>query len=176
MSKTKVMVFGTFDLLHPGHINFLKQASELARPQRQQPARQCQALAGGAGLRGGRGVFLIVSVARDVNVIKTKNQRPIDDEQERVRKISMVPFVNKVMLGGLKDPWAHIIKQKPDIIALGYDQGIYVKNQEAGIRNQGVKVLEAELQKHGLKKTEVVRLKPFWPEIYKSKFIRKELE
>ena len=142
----KVMVFGVFDLLHPGHLNFLVQASEL-------------------------GDKLIVSMARDLNVFKTKGQRPVDSEKYRLKNVSLLPIVDKAVLGGLKDPWPHIVKEKPDIIALGYDQGIYVGGRGKG---EG-KALEEELIKHGLKKTKVVRLKPHWPQVYKSNILRSKL-
>ena len=48
--KVKIMAFGTFDILHAGHLNFFKQARKLSKYP-----------------------FLIVSVARDVNVKKIKN-------------------------------------------------------------------------------------------------------
>lgn len=145
------MVFGVFDLLHPGHLNFLVQASEL-------------------------GDKLVVSIARDINVFKTKGQRPVDDEKHRMKNVSLLPVVDKVVLGGLKDPWPHIQKEKPDIIALGYDQGNYLAPSAEGRGARQERGLEEELAKHGLKKTKVVRLKPHWPEVYKSKIIRKNLE
>ena len=146
----KVMVFGVFDLLHPGHLNFLIQAKEL-------------------------GDKLIVSVARDLNVFKVKGQRPMHEENLRLKNLSLLPIVDKVVLGGLKDPWPHIQKERPDIIALGYDQKVYVSNQEAGNSKQERR-LEEELQKHGLKKTRVIRLKPHWPQVYKSKILRAKLK
>ena len=146
MKKLKVMVFGVFDLLHPGHVDFLKQAREL-------------------------GDYLVVSVARDVNVIRVKEQKPVHDEKLRIANLGSVPYVDKIVLGGLRDPWPHIVKEKPDVIALGYDQKGYV-NKEPGIKNNEVRKLEEELHKHGLVKTKVVRLKPHWPEIYKSSKMR----
>jgi FAD synthetase len=145
----KVMVFGVFDLLHPGHLNFLVQAKEL-------------------------GDRLIVSVARDLNVFKVKGTRPVHGQKQRLKNLSLLPVVDKVVLGGAKDPWPHILKERPDIVALGYDQKIYIKEQGAGYRGQG-RVLEDELHKRGLKKTEVVRLKPFWPQVYKSRILRRDL-
>ena len=146
----KVMVFGVFDLLHPGHLNFLIQAKEL-------------------------GDKLIVSVARDLNVFKVKELRPVHHESLRLKNISLLPIVDKAVLAGLKDPWPHIMKEKPDIIALGYDQKTYVREEGRGGREEERK-LEAELLKHGLKKTKVVRLKPHWPQIYKSKILRKHID
>ena len=158
MKKKIVMVFGVFDLLHPGHISFLKQAKKLAGPQRQQ-----------AGLRGGRGT-LVVSVARDKNVRKVKGKLPIFDEKKRMEHIKQLKIAKKVVLGGLKDAWPHIKKEKPDIIALGYDQKPYVTKHETRNMNYE-KEFKKELQKHGLR-TIVVRLKPFRPEVFKSSKIR----
>ncbi len=130
----KVMVFGVFDLLHPGHISFLKQAKKFGS--------------------------LIVSVARDKNVKKVKGKLPVFDEKKRIEHVKQLKLANKVVLGADKDPIPHIKKEKPDIIALGYDQGTYVKN------------LSEQLQKVGLK-TNVIRLKPFRPEVFKSSIIRR---
>lgn len=130
------MVFGVFDLLHPGHLSFLKQAKKL-------------------------GSFLIVSVARDVNVKKIKGKPAVFAEKKRAEHIKELKIANKVILGGIEDPWPHIKKEKPDIIALGYDQGSFVGN------------LPKELQERGLK-TKVIRLKPFRPEVFKSSIIRKK--
>ena len=137
----KVMVFGVFDLLHPGHISFMKQAKKL-------------------------GSYLIVSVARDVNVKKIKGKSPIFSEKKRVEHVRALKIANKVVLGGTKDPWPHIKKEQPDIIALGYDQKPYITKHET--RN-----MEQELRMHGLE-TKVVRLKPFRPEVFKSSIIRKK--
>lgn len=130
------MVFGTFDLLHPGHVSFLKQAKKL-------------------------GTFLVVSVARDVNVKKIKKHLPIFGEKKRLEHVKNLKIASKVMLAGLKDPWPHIKKEKPDAIALGYDQNSFVGD------------LPKELQKHGLK-TKVIRLRPFRPEVFKSSILRKK--
>lgn len=139
----KVMVFGVFDLLHPGHINFFKQAKKL-------------------------GTHLIVSVARDVNVKKIKGKSPVFNEKKRAEHVKQLKLASKVVLAGLKDPWPHIKKEKPDIIALGYDQADYVREKGEGRRE----TLEAQLQKHGLK-TKVLRLKSFRPEVFKTSIIRK---
>jgi len=132
----KVMVFGVFDLLHPGHISFLKQAKKLGS--------------------------LIVSVARDKNVKKMKGRLPVFSEKKRMEHIKQLEIAKKVILGAIKDPWPHIKKEKPNIIALGYDQADYVGN------------LKKELSKRGLK-IKIVRLKSFRPEIFKSSLVRKKM-
>ena len=58
--KTKIMVYGTFDVLHLGHVDFLRQAKAL-------------------------GDFLVVSVARDVNAKKFKGYAPVFGEKERLQ-------------------------------------------------------------------------------------------
>lgn len=65
MKKIRIMVFGTFDILHKGHINFFKQARKLAKKP-----------------------YLIVSVARDINVKKIKGHKTINNEKYRLLKIS----------------------------------------------------------------------------------------
>ncbi|MBI2356349.1 MAG: adenylyltransferase/cytidyltransferase family protein [Candidatus Doudnabacteria bacterium] len=125
----KVMVFGVFDLLHPGHVDFLKQAKKL-------------------------GDYLVVSVARDANVRKVKRHKTSQSEKTRTAALKKLPFIDKVVLGGLKNPWPHIRKEKPDVIALGYDQMPYVS------MNQLKKIAK------------VVRLKAFRPSIYKSSQLR----
>ncbi|MBI4049512.1 MAG: adenylyltransferase/cytidyltransferase family protein [Candidatus Doudnabacteria bacterium] len=128
-STTRVMVFGVFDLLHPGHISFLRQARRL-------------------------GDYLVVSVARDVNVRKFKGYKASQNERQRTAIIKKLKFVNKVVLGGLKNPWPHIKKEKPDIIALGYDQNPYVKITEL---KKISKVVRLEPYKHDRYHTSILR-------------------
>ena len=138
MSSTskRIMVFGTFDLIHPGHRNFFKQAKALAK-----------------------NAYLIVSIARDKNVLRIKKYLPGNKQSVRKANIAQLPEVDEVMLGGSQDHLPHIIKARPDIIALGYDQTAYVDD------------LKAELKEAGLK-TKIVRLKPHKPHIYKTSIIK----
>jgi FAD synthetase len=141
MKKTpavKIMVFGTFDILHPGHKDFFYQAKRLAKNSQ-----------------------LIVSVARDVNVKRIKGSLPLYSEKQRLASVKRCAYVDKVVLGGLKNHLPHIIKENPDIIALGYDQSAYVVNLQKNLKERGILV-------------KVVRLKPFSPRIYKSSLIKKQ--
>jgi len=92
---TKVLATGTFEILHPGHIAYLKRAKEL-------------------------GDELIVIVARD-SMIKHK-RKPIIPEKQRLKMVQALKIVDKAILGSEKDIFEPVHKIKPDIIALGHDQ------------------------------------------------------
>lgn len=128
----KIMVFGTFDGVHKGHMDFFRQAKRLAP-----------------------GSFLVVSVARDQNVLKIKGRLPKRSESDRLREVRSAPLVDKALLGGAEDHIPHILKESPDIIALGYDQKAYVKDLKKDLVACGLRV-------------KVVRLHSFHPRKYKS--------
>ncbi len=134
--QTKIMVFGTFDGLHPGHLDFFKQARNLAFR-----------------------TFLIVSVARDKNVIKIKKRYPILNEKKRMILVKKCKLVDKVVLSGIKNYIPHIIREHPDIIALGYDQKAYVKNLKKDLKNKGISI-------------KIVRLKSYKEKIYKNHLLK----
>lgn len=96
-SIKKVMVFGTFDLLHEGHLYFLNEAKK-------------------------HGDYLTVVVARDVTVNKIKNKKPKHDELSRKKNIEATKIADKVILGAKKLSFQCILDEKPHIICLGYDQ------------------------------------------------------
>jgi len=95
----RVVCAGTFDYLHPGHVDFLKQAKSL-------------------------GDELIVIVARDENVEKIKGIKP---EHEDYRKLNLekTGIPDRVVLGNLGQyPLSILDELLPDIVALGYDQRV----------------------------------------------------
>lgn len=98
----KVMASGTFDLLHLGHIYYLKEAKKL-------------------------GDELIVVVATDKTVRKLKHE-PINPEDIRVKLVSELKVVDKAVLGHEDDMYEVVLDIKPDIIAIGYDQ-IHKENE-----------------------------------------------
>ncbi|MCD6324183.1 MAG: cytidylyltransferase family protein [Desulfurococcales archaeon] len=110
----KVFVGGTFDLLHPGHVRFLKEASA-------------------------HGLVYAV-VARDENVYRVKGRYPILSEEERLELISSIKYVYKAMLGDRNDFLNPITSIKPDIVFLGPDQSVDEKKLEADLVKRGVKV------------------------------------
>jgi len=133
------MVFGTFDGVHKGHLDFFKQARKLA----QNPKNS----------------LLIVSVARDRNVLKIKGSSPALNEKKRITLIKKCKLVDKVVLSGVRNHIPHIIEEYPDIIALGYDQKAYIKNLKKDLKNKGLLV-------------KIVRLKPYKEKIYKNNLLK----
>ncbi len=116
-----VMAFGCFDILHLGHIYYLKKAKAL-------------------------GNKLLVVVARDENVLKEKGSLPLKDERQRVAIINSLKFVDKAILGSKKDKLAVILKYKPDIVALGYDHNISKKTLERFLKEHSVKAKVVRLR------------------------------
>ena len=139
MHMTRIMVFGTFDMIHPGHEDLFRQARELEADP-----------------------YLIVSLARDSVAARYKKNELHNDEEARLRMLEAHPSVDKAVLGDEVGYIAHIVRESPDIIALGYDQeGEYVDR------------LAEELAAAGLT-PRIVRLSPHKPEIYKTSKLRGE--
>ena len=101
MEKKRVLVFGTFDLIHPGHIYFLKKAKK-------------------------QGDALIVIIARDQTVKRIKKKKPLYNEDQRKKQVKDLKIADKVFLGNRIDKYRIIRKYSPDIICLGYDQKHFV--------------------------------------------------
>jgi FAD synthetase len=99
-----------FDLLHLGHVRFLEDAKRA----------------------GGPDAWLVVIVARDSTVEKTKGRKPILSESERCAVVAALRVVDEAVVGyeGL-DIGEVIEKIRPDVIALGYDQTEMENNVKA---------------------------------------------
>lgn len=92
----KVMATGTFDLLHMGHIYYLKEAKKL-------------------------GDKLAVVIATDSTVRKLKHE-PVNPQEIRLNLIKELKVVDEAYLGHEGDMYKIVEEIKPDIIALGFDQ------------------------------------------------------
>jgi FAD synthetase len=136
--ETRIMIFGTFDGVHLGHLNFFKQARKLDKNP-----------------------YLIVSIARDINVKKIKKITTTYSESQRMELVKKSGLADRVVLGGKGNHITHIVKEKPDIIALGYDQRNYVKNLKKDLKNKGILV-------------KIVRLKPWKAHIFKNHLLKKK--
>lgn len=128
---TVVLAGGVFDIIHPGHIHTLTSSKKL-------------------------GDILVVSVARDSTLKKTRDKPTMFNESKRAEMIGSLRFVDLAYLGSEKNIYETVEKVKPDIIAIGYDQA------------HSEKTIEAESLKRGVK-VKVVRLDSPMPDIKSSK-------
>ncbi len=91
----RVVAQGTFDILHPGHVHYLREAKAM-------------------------GDELTVIVARVDNV--THKASPVVSGRQRVEMVEALEPVDAAQLGHPDDIFIPIEKLEPDIIALGHDQ------------------------------------------------------
>jgi len=101
-----------------------------------------------------------VSVARDQNVFRIKGKYPDKNERERMKLVKKSKLADKIVLSGLKNHIPHIVKEHPDIIALGYDQRVYVEDLKKDLKNKGILI-------------KIIRLKPYRASVYKSHLLKK---
>ena len=100
--KKRVLVFGTFDIVHPAHLKFLQKARFAAN------CPDCE---------------LVVVVARDSSIKRIKGHYPIFQEEDRLKLISGLRLVDFARLGNEgKEHFNVILEVAPDYIILGYDQ------------------------------------------------------
>ena len=115
MKRKKVLVAGTFDIIHPGHIYLFKKASELGD--------------------------VIVIVARDNSVKRFKGRSPIIPEHQRLAVVSSIKYVKKAVLGHDDPDILKIVEEiKPDIILLGPDQNFKEEDIVKELEKRGLKV------------------------------------
>jgi glycerol-3-phosphate cytidylyltransferase len=92
-----VITFGTFDVLHVGHIRILKRAAEL-------------------------GDRLVVGVSADALNIATKGRAPVFSQDERLEIVSSLKFVDDVFVEESLDlKRDYIIEHGADVLAMGDD-------------------------------------------------------
>ena len=92
----RVLVFGTFDNLHPGHMFLLHEAEA-------------------------RGELWVI-VARDNTVEKLKGKTPTQSEDERKEALESALPNAHILLGDTEDYFTPVKEIAPDLILLGYDQ------------------------------------------------------
>lgn len=108
----RVMCFGTFDILHPGHISFLKKARAY-----------------------GDKLYVIVSNDARRRTI-AGGISPVHTQKERALLLQELRTVTQALPGHVHDILFHIKKVHPDIIVLGHDQVFGVDILNAWIRTQ----------------------------------------
>ena len=100
---TKVLVFGSFDHLHPGHFYFLLEAKKY-------------------------GDELIVILGRSKTIKEIKGKEPKYTETERLDHLKLTGIPSKILLGEIDDKYKLIEKINPDVICIGYDQNSFTND------------------------------------------------
>lgn len=118
----KIMATGAFDILHMGHIYFLKEAKKL-------------------------GDELVVIVACDSTIRKLKHE-PVTSEKMRLLLIKELKIVDEAYLGQKDDIYKIVEEIKPDIIALGYDQIHDEKIIRQNLKKRNINVKIVRLPKY----------------------------
>jgi D-beta-D-heptose 7-phosphate kinase/D-beta-D-heptose 1-phosphate adenosyltransferase len=98
-AQNKVYVFtnGCFDLLHPGHVDYLQRAKDL-------------------------GDYLMVGLNSDDSIRRLKGElRPINSQDDRATMLSSLAMVDGVVIFGEDTPLQLIQTLKPDILVKGGD-------------------------------------------------------
>ena len=108
---TRVVAQGTFDLIHPGHIHYLREAAAM-------------------------GDELHVIVARRENV--THKDPPILPNRQRRDVVAALEMVDDARIGHPSDIFVPIEELDPDVIALGYDQHHDESSIEGALAERGI--------------------------------------
>jgi FAD synthetase len=134
MSQKTVMIFGTFDIVHHGHLNLFKQARKY-------------------------GDRLVAVLARDERVKNIKSRESVYNEKERKYFLEQIRLVDTVVLGDQKDVYKRIREIKPDVIVLGYDQMHFTDKLEEKIQEFKLKtkIVRAKAYKPKVLKTGKIR-------------------
>jgi len=110
----RVMATGVFDLLHPGHLYFLGEARKL-------------------------GDELVVVVARDQTARRLKHETYVPEHVRREMVEALKP-VDRAVLGSTTDIYETVVQERPQVIALGFDQVWNEKEVERECARRGVPV------------------------------------
>jgi FAD synthetase len=109
----RVMASGVFDIIHPGHIFYLKKAREL-------------------------GDELFVVIASDKTVERRK-RKPIMRQEERAVVVGALKPVDSVIIGkDTGDIFETVREIKPDVVALGFDQAFDESELEREAKKHGL--------------------------------------
>lgn len=109
----KVLVGGVFNIIHAGHVFFLKKAKAL-------------------------GDYLVVVVANNKTARRTKKYA-IVDHKIRKKNIEKLGIADKVVIGDESDFMKVVRKEKPDIIVLGHDQKMSEDEISEMLKKAGIK-------------------------------------
>ena len=115
-----VMLGGAFEIIHPGHLGAISEAKRI-------------------------GNTLVLVVATDESVEKNKGRPPVTDQASRVALVSSLRQVDVALPGNKGSIYDILLKIRPDVVALGYDQRIGADEVVREAARRGVKITTARL-------------------------------
>ncbi|UCG44741.1 MAG: FAD synthase [Candidatus Bathyarchaeota archaeon] len=126
--KKVVLASGTFDLIHYGHVRYLEAAKKA----------------------GGKDAELVVVVARDNTVKRRKGKKPVMSEQQRRSLVAALRVVDKAILGFEGFDMIRMLERiKPDVIAVGHDQGDLEDDVKRTLNQRGITVKVVRVARFG---------------------------
>ena len=112
----KVLVFGIFNGVHKGHVSFFRHAKK-------------------------HGDFLIVAVGQASASRKFKNKIPKFSLKDRIKFVREIKYVDRAIPGDIEQgTYKVIIREKPDIICLGWDQQELGKDLRRWLKEKNLKI------------------------------------
>ncbi|MBY9018494.1 MAG: FAD synthase [Candidatus Lokiarchaeota archaeon] len=115
----KVLIAGTFDLIHPGHLFLINEAAKLGD------------------------VFVIVST--DKNRELYSGEAPIVPEQQRLEVIKRIKNVKAARLGRSDNDTLKTVEEiYPDIILLGPNQKYDIATLKKGLKDHGLEHIKIQ--------------------------------
>jgi rfaE bifunctional protein nucleotidyltransferase chain/domain len=129
---TVVFTNGCFDILHPGHVDYLERAGAL-------------------------GTHLVVGVNSDASVRRIKGPtRPVNDEHSRSRVLAALGCVDRVVIFDEDTPWELIKKIRPQVLVKGGDWPVEQIVGRELVRERNGQVLSLPLLS-GYSTTDIIR-------------------
>ena len=135
----KVLIAGTFDLIHPGHIHLINEAAKLGD------------------------VYVIV--ATDKNRELYSGEAPIVPEEQRLTVIKSIKNVKDAKLGRHDNDTLKTVEEiNPDIVLLGPNQKYSIETLKKGLIDIGlnkveVKRLETYFERYELHSSSLIKQK-----------------
>ena len=112
----EIMIAGTFDIIHPGHIHYIQEAAQYGK--------------------------VTVIIARDQTVQRVKHRQTVLDENIRSTIVYSIKGVDRVLLGNENGIWYEpVLRENPHLFLMGCNQPGDIKRFEKTIQDNGGRTL-----------------------------------